>query len=56
MGAWSLQDHPERVRVPKGFTDTVFLSLAAIESGSAVATINLVVKTEELFDQAEPGT
>lgn len=48
-----LQDHPERVRVPKGFTDTVFLSLAAIESGSAVATINLVVKTEELFDQAE---
>lgn len=48
-----LQDHPERVRVPKGFTDTVFLSLSAIEAGSAIATINLVVKTEELFDQAE---
>jgi len=48
-----LQDHPDRLRVPKGFTDTVFLSLSAIESGSAVATINLVVKTEELFDQTE---
>lgn len=48
-----LQEHPERVRVPKGFTDTVFLSLSAVEPGSAVATINLVVKTQELFDQAE---
>lgn len=48
-----LQDHPDRIRVPKGFTDSVFLSLSAIESGSAVATINLVVKTEELFDQSE---
>jgi len=48
-----LQEHSERGRVPKGFTDTVFLALSAIEPGSAIAGIDLVVNSDELFDQTE---
>jgi len=48
-----LQDHAGRARVPKGFADTVYLSLSEITPGSAVARIDLVVSSDELFDRAE---
>ena len=48
-----LQDHAGRTRVPKGFADSVYLSLSEIVPGSAVARIDLVVSSDELFGRAE---
>lgn len=44
-----LQDHPERKRTPRGFTDGVSLKLTAIGDGSAVPQVDLFMDTEELF-------
>ena len=44
VAKWSfLQDHPERRRIPKGFTDGVELKLSGVATGSAVPIITLFV-------------
>ena len=53
-----LQAHPDRARVPRGFTDGVALHLTKIEDGSAVPVISLLFGTpfpsvnSTYFDQA----
>lgn len=37
-----LQEHPERRRTPRGFTDDMILTLSAVEDGSAVPVIALM--------------
>lgn len=37
-----LEDHPNKQRAPKGFRDGAFLRLTGVESGSAIAVINLI--------------
>ncbi|MDV7395841.1 hypothetical protein RZS08_30905, partial [Arthrospira platensis SPKY1] len=44
-----LQDHPDRKRSPRGFTDGISLKLTAIDEGSAIARISLFVDTPQLF-------
>ncbi|RQM93016.1 hypothetical protein [Aeromonas dhakensis] len=44
-----LQDHPDRKRSPKGFTDGVALKLSGIGEGSAVPQLSLVVEQTQLF-------
>lgn len=57
-----LQDHPERKRSPKGFTDGIALNLSGVGEGSAVPVLSLVVEQKQIplvppqaptyFDQA----
>lgn len=44
-----LQDHSERKRSPKGFTDVVALKLSGVVEGSAVLQLSLVVEQTQLF-------
>lgn len=44
-----LQEHPDRKRSPRGFTDGVSLKLTAIGDGSAVPQVDLFIDTAELF-------
>ncbi len=44
-----LKDHPDRKRIPRGFTDGIELRLRSIEDGSAVPVISLVVASPTLF-------
>ena len=44
-----LQDHPDRKRSPRGFTDGISLKLTAIDEGSAIARIGLFVDTPQFF-------
>src|ERR1019366_66318 len=39
------EEHPERKRVPRGFTDGISLKITGIGEGSAIPFINLVVAT-----------
>ena len=48
------KDHPERQRVPRGFTDGIELKLTGIEDGSAVPVISLFVITNRLLFPAFP--
>lgn len=43
------KDHPDRQRVPQGFTDGIELKLTGIEDGSAVPVISLFVITNKLL-------
>ena len=43
------KDHPDRQRVPQGFTDGIELKLTGIEDGSAVPVISLFVITNRLL-------
>ena len=43
------KDHPDRQRVPQGFTDGIELKLTDIEDGSAVPVISLFVITNKLL-------
>ena len=43
------KDHPDRQRVPQGFTDGIELKLTGIEDGSAILVISLLVITNTLF-------
>ena len=43
------RDHPDRQRVPQGFTDGIELKLTGIEDGSAIIVISLIVITNTLF-------
>ena len=43
------RDHPDRQRVPQGFTDGIELKLTGIKDGSAILIISLVVITNTLF-------
>lgn len=43
-----LQDHPERKRSPKGFTDGIALKLFGVGEGSAVPQLSLVVEQPQL--------
>ena len=44
-----LQDHPDRKRSPRGFTEDVALKLTAVEEGSAIPHISLFVANAALF-------
>lgn len=44
-----LQAHPERQRVPRGFTDGIELKLTGLEDGSAIAVISLIVTSMTLL-------
>jgi hypothetical protein len=48
-----LQDHPDRKRVPRGFTEGIELKLTGIGEGSAVANIDIVWESDELFPEAQ---
>ena len=48
------KDHPDRQRVPRGFTDGIELKLTGIEDGSAVPVISLFVITNRLLFPAFP--
>lgn len=41
-----LNDHPERVRAPRGFSDGAQLKLSAVESGSAQPVISLDINSQ----------
>ena len=43
------RDHPDRQRVPQGFTDGIELKLTEIKDGSAILVISLIVITNTLF-------
>ena len=43
------RDHPDRQRVPQGFTDGIELKLTEIKDGSAIIVISLIVITNTLF-------
>jgi len=45
-------EKPGRVRLPKGFADSFHLSLARIESGSAVPIVERDIPDAQLFDKA----
>ncbi|MCK4343185.1 MAG: hypothetical protein KAY37_15840 [Phycisphaerae bacterium] len=44
-----LEEHPERKRSPRGFTEGIELKLTGVEDGSAIAVISLVVASSTLF-------
>lgn len=44
-----LEDHPDRKRSPRGFTEDVALKLTAVEEGSAIPLISLFVANAALF-------
>lgn len=44
-----LKDHPGRTRSPRGFTEGIALKLTAIDDGSAIPVISLVVAGMTLF-------
>lgn len=44
-----LKEHTERKRSPRGFTEGIELKLTAVEEGSAVAVISLIVAANSLF-------
>lgn len=43
------EDHPDRKRSPRGFTDGISLNLARIDDGSAIAEIMIVIEDPMLF-------
>jgi len=43
------QDHEERKRIPRGFTDGIALKLTGVEAGSAIARIDLFAKSDGFF-------
>lgn len=45
-----LQEHPERRRLPRGFTKGIELKLSAVEKGSAVPVISLFDTSPRTFD------
>lgn len=47
------KEHPDRKRVPRKFTDRLALTLTAVEDGSAVARIALVMASAGLFPPAD---
>ena len=46
-----MQEHPDRQRVPRGFTDGIGLKLVGVDEGSAVPVIILSVASMTLFPQ-----
>jgi hypothetical protein len=44
-----LQEHPDRKRSPRGFTEGISLKLTAVEEGSAIPQVSLFVDTPQLF-------
>lgn len=48
-----MKDHPERKRLPGGFTDGIDLKLTAIDEGSAIPKIALVLALSTLFPMHE---
>ena len=44
-----LADHQDRQRSPRGFTKGIELTLTGVQSGSAVVTIDLAVRSNTLF-------
>lgn len=50
-----LQDNPDRKRIPKGFAKGLELKIDAIEEGSAVPVIKLVIGANLLFPPADPN-
>jgi hypothetical protein len=47
-----MEEHPDRQRVPRGFTDGIGLKLIGVEEGSAVPVIILSIASLTLFPQA----
>ncbi len=44
-----LQDHEDRKRTPRGFTDGIALKLTAVEPGSAIPRIDLFAQSDGYF-------
>ncbi|MSR59336.1 MAG: hypothetical protein EXS05_17120 [Planctomycetaceae bacterium] len=49
-----LKENQSRKRTPRGFTDDIGLNLTAVEEGSAVPVINLVIASSLLFPSQSP--